>query len=122
MVVPDKDRIVVVDHDLASRGFLRECLEQAGYFVIPLSNGLQLDPLRSGGGFCVFILNVDTPRAREKDLIRKIRKTPSTRILLIVSERRDAFLKEATDLGVYGFLYKPFNPREVCTMVRHLVR
>jgi YesN/AraC family two-component response regulator len=40
----------------------------------------------------------------------------------MVSARGDAFLKEAIDLGVYGFIYKPFKHDEICTMVNHLTR
>jgi DNA-binding NarL/FixJ family response regulator len=67
-------------------------------------------------------LDVDTPGVREKDLLLEIKKARHPRILLIVSERGDSFLKEAIDLGVYGFIYKPFRLNEICTMVAHLAR
>ena len=72
--------------------------------------------------FNLFILNIDTPGVREKDLLFDIKRTTLSRILLMVSARGDAFLKEAIDLGVYGFIYKPFNHHEVCTMVNQLTR
>ena len=117
-----KGRICIVDHDLASRGFLRECLEREGHQVVILDNGFQVKPLLSKDLFNVFILNVDTPGIREKNLLFEIKKTQQSRVLLIVSERGDFFLKEAIDLGVYGFIYKPFNHEEICTMVSHLIR
>jgi YesN/AraC family two-component response regulator len=40
----------------------------------------------------------------------------------MVSGGEDAFLKEAIDLGVYGFIHKPFSRQEVCTLVDHLTR
>ena len=115
-------KICVVDHDLASRGYIRECLERIGHQVIVLDNGLQVKPILSSEKFNIFILNIDTPGVREKDLLFDIKKATRSRILLIVSARGDAFLKEAIDLGVYGFIYKPFNHQEVCTMVNHLAR
>jgi DNA-binding response OmpR family regulator len=117
-----KGRICIVDHDLASRGFLRECLEKEGHDVVILDSGFQVKPLLNGEGFNVFILSIDTPGVREKNLLLQLKKTWSSRILLMVSERGDPFLKEAIDLGVYGFIYKPFNPAEICTMVSHLIR
>jgi len=115
-------KICVVDHDLASRGYIRECLERIGHQVVVLDNGFQVKPFLSSEKFNIFILNIDTPGVREKDLLFDIKKATQSRILLIVSARGDAFLKEAIDLGVYGFIYKPFNHQEVCTMVNHLAR
>ncbi len=115
-------KICVVDHDLASRGYIRECLERIGHQVVVLDNGFQVKPFLSSEKFNIFILNIDTPGVREKDLLFDIKKTTQSRILLIVSARGDTFLKEAIDLGVYGFIYKPFDHQEVCTMVNHLAR
>jgi two-component system copper resistance phosphate regulon response regulator CusR len=117
-----KGKICIVDHDLASRGYLRECLEREGHDVRALDNGSQIESYLSEEKFDIFILNVDTPGIKDKSLLLEIRKSHRSRVLLIVSERGDAFLKEAIDLGVYGFIYKPFNHQEICTMVTHLVR
>lgn len=117
-----KGKICIVDHDLASRGYLRECLEREGHDVRTLDNGLQIKSYLSEEKFDIFILNIDTPGIKDRSLLLEIRKSHRSRVLLIVSERGDAFLKEAIDLGVYGFIYRPFNHQEICTMVTHLVR
>ena len=117
-----KSKICIVDHDLASRGYLRECLEKEGHFLTILDNGFQIRSHLSQEIFDVVILNVDSPGVREKNLLIEIKKVQRPRILLIVSEKGDTFLKEAIDLGVYGFINKPFNREEICTMVTHLVR
>lgn len=117
-----KGRICIVDNDLANRGYLRECLEKVGHYVVTLDNGLQIKPYLLEGNFDILILNIETPGVRERNLLLDIKKTTRPRILLIVSERGDAFLKDAIDLGVYGFIYKPFKIDEVCTMVDHLTK
>jgi len=117
-----KGKICIVDQDLANRGFLRECLEREGHQVVTLENGFLIKPYLSQEHYNIFILNIDTPGVRGKGLLLEIHKSHQSKILLIVSERGDPFLKEAIDLGVYGFIYKPFNLEEVCTMVNHLAR
>ena len=117
-----KGRICIVDHDLASRGYLRECLEREGYDVRIVDTGFEVKPLLSERNFDIFILNIDSPGIRDKSLLLEIKKSNGSRILLIVSERGDTFLREAIDSGVYGFIYKPFDHEEICTMVTHLVR
>jgi len=111
-----------VDHDLANRGFLRECLEKEGHQVATLNSGLEVGPFLAKAMTRLCILNIDTPGVREKDLLFQIKKAGPSRILLVVSKRGDSFLKEAIDLGVYGFIYKPFDLEEVCTVVNHLTR
>lgn len=116
------NRICIVDHELASRGYLRECLEREGHQVITFDSGYQIKPFLSAEYLDILILNMDSPGVKEKGLLLEIQKSYRPRILLIVSERGDPFLKEAIEAGVYGFIYKPFNLNEVCTMVRHLTR
>src|SRR4030043_295449 len=96
--------------------------ERSGHLDIFLDFWFQVKPLLKGEVFNVFILNIDTPGVRDRNLLIELKKVRPLRILLIVSERGDPFLKEAIDLGVYGFIYRPFNPTEICTMVSHLIR
>lgn len=117
-----KGRVCIVDHDLAGRGFLRECLEREGHQVLILNSGFELRPLLSEENFNLIILNADTPGVREKNLLLEIKKAQRSKVLLIVSERGDPFLKESMEFGVYGFIYKPFNPDEVCMMVNCLMK
>ena len=117
-----KSRICIADHDLASRGYLRECLEREGHDVRILNTGFEVKPLLSERDFDILILNIDSPGVRDKGFLLEIKKSNRSRILLIVSERGDTFLREAIDSGVYGFIYKPFVHEEICTMVTHLVR
>lgn len=116
------NRICIVDHDLSSRGYLKECLEREGHQVIIFDSGYQIKPFLSAEYLDILILNMDSPGVKEKGLLLEIQKSYRPRILLIVSERGDPFLKEAIEAGVYGFIYKPFNLNEVCTMVGHLTR
>src|SRR5512143_2982834 len=115
-------KICIVDHDLASQGYLRECLEREGHQVITLDSGYQIKPYLSKERLHILILNIESPGIKEKGLLFEIQKSFRPRILLIVSEREDPFLKEAIDAGVYGFIHRPFNLNEVCTMVNHLTR
>ncbi|MFB3884663.1 MAG: response regulator [Thermodesulfobacteriota bacterium] len=117
-----KSKICIIDRDLANRGYLRECLEKLGHYVSTLDNALQIKDFLSKEDFDIVILSTETPGVRERNLLLEIKKATRPRILLIVSERGDSFLKEAIDLGVYGFIHKPFKVDEVCTMVNHLTK
>jgi PleD family two-component response regulator len=115
-------KICIVDHDLSSRGYLRECLEKEGHHVITLDSGYQIRSHLPYEQIDILIMNIDSPGIREKGLLLGIQKPCRPRILLIISERDDPFLKEAIHAGVYGFIHKPFNLGEVSMMVDHLTR
>jgi DNA-binding NtrC family response regulator len=117
-----RSRICIVDHDRDNLTFLQECLTGEGHDVLSLGNGLEIRNHLCNGDFSAVILNIETPGVRGGDLFNIIQKAKKSRVLLIVSERGDVFLKEAMNMGVYGFIYKPFNLQEVCAMVRHLTR
>ena len=117
-----RGNVCIVDHDLANRGFLKECLQHEGLSITTFDTGYEVKHQLPETRFEIFILNIDTPGVKDRELLRGIHQGGHSRVLLIVSERGDAFLKEAIDAGVYGFLYKPFDINEVCTMVNHLVR
>ncbi|MGZ3495123.1 MAG: response regulator [Thermodesulfobacteriota bacterium] len=115
-------KICIVDHDLSSRGYLRKCLEREGHQVITLESGYQIRSHLSKEPVDILMLNINSPGIKEKGLLLEMQRSYRPRILLIISEREDPFLKEAIDAGVYGFVHKPFNLREVCMMVDHLTR
>ncbi len=115
-------KICIVDHDLSSQGYLRECLEREGHEVITLDSGYQIQSRLSKENFDILMLNVDSPGIKENSLLLQIQKSCRPRILLVISQHEDPFLKEAIDAGVYGFIHMPFNLREVCMMVDHLTR
>jgi DNA-binding response OmpR family regulator len=84
-------KICIVDHDLASRGYLRECLEREGHQIITLDSGYQIKPYLSEENHPILILNIDSPGIKEKGILLEIQKFCRPRILLIVSERGDPY-------------------------------
>jgi len=115
-------RICIVDHDLGNRGFLRECLEKEGHDVSVFDSGIQAKPFIINANFNIIILNCESPGIKEVNFLSEIKKYSHAKILLIVSKRGDPSLREAIESGVYGFIYKPFDPNEVCMMINCLIR
>jgi DNA-binding NtrC family response regulator len=61
-------KICIVDHDPASRGYLRECVERGGHQVVTLDSGHQIKPRLSKKHLNILILNMDSPGVKEKGL------------------------------------------------------
>jgi DNA-binding NtrC family response regulator len=115
--------ILIVDQSPHSREILESLLQKKGYNVTSIEDGYQLSKFLKGKAFDIIFLDNQTGGIRDKGLFVKIRKgCPACHIILITSKKGDGFIKEAMEAGAYGCIGKPFNPDEVLTMVRHIIR
>jgi len=108
-----RGKICIVDHDLASRGYLRECLEREGHHVVTLDNGLQVKPYLSEGNFDILILNIETPGVREKNLLLDIKK-PADQESFLLSQR------EVMPSSENSFFFHPVGDGDMVKCYRNL--
>ncbi|MBI4375025.1 MAG: response regulator [Elusimicrobia bacterium] len=117
-------KIVVIDDDASMRHVLSAILEDEGYAVSTADDGpsginlvrrekpdmVLLDLLMPGmHGFEVF------QRLKELESLR------STKILIVSSKSYPRDIKTAQELGVDGYLIKPFELHDLKEKVRHLI-
>lgn len=115
--------ILIVDQNSNYREILEGLLEKRGYTVTSIEDGYQLSRLLKGKAFDIIFLDSQTGGIRDKGLFVKIKtQCPQCHIILIASQKGDGIIKEAMETGAYGCINKPFNPDEVLTMVRHIIR
>jgi DNA-binding NtrC family response regulator len=98
-------------------------LVKRGYNVASIEDGYQLSRFLKTKAFDIIFLDNETGGIREKGLLVKIKtQCPQCHIIVIASKKGDGFIREAMEAGAYGCINKPFNPDEVLTMVRHIIR
>jgi DNA-binding NtrC family response regulator len=117
------ETILIVDQNPNYREILEGLLEKRGYNVTSIEDGYQLSKFLKGKDFDIIFLDNETGGIRDKGLFVKIKKQcPQCHIILITSKKGDGFIREAMEAGAYGCINKPFNPDEVLTMIRHIIR
>jgi len=115
--------ILIVDQNPNYREILEGLLEKRGYSVTSIEDGYQLNGFLEDKGFDIIFLDNQTGGIRKEGLFMKIKaQCPQCHIIVIASKKGDGFIKEAMEAGAYGCINKPFNPDEVLTMVRHIIR
>ena len=115
--------ILIVDQNPNYREILESLLEKRGYDVTSIEDGYQLSRFLKEKDYDIIFLDKQTGGIRDKALFVKIKKQcPQCHIILIASKKGDGFIREAMEAGAYGCINKPFNPDEVLTMVRHIIR
>ncbi len=117
--------ILVVDDEESLRLTLKEILEACGYHVLLASDGRQ--------GIKIFkercreikliLLDVAMPNMAGRESYLEMKKIyPPVKVLLISGYKNDQRVKDIMDLGVNGFLPKPFSMVELSRKVAEMLR
>ncbi|MDQ6693842.1 MAG: sigma-54 dependent transcriptional regulator [Chloroflexota bacterium] len=107
-------KILVADDDGAIRGLLRELLEEEGYSVSEASTGQEaLDGLR-GGEYDLLMLDVRLPGMTGLDVLKQLRdRQGEVAVVLITAYGSSNIAIQASSLGAYGYITKPFENDDV---------
>ena len=118
-------RILVVDDDKQIARLIRSYLEQAGYQVIVAYDGeTALHALRRESPDLV-VLDLMLPDRDGWDVTRTVRSDPAlaaTPIIMVTARVEDTDKIVGLELGADDYLTKPFNPRELVSRVRAVLR
>ena len=118
-------RILVVDDDKQIARLIRSYLEQAGYQVVVAYDGeTALHALRREAPDLV-VLDLMLPDRDGWDVTRTVRSDPAlaaTPIIMVTARVEDTDKIVGLELGADDYVSKPFNPRELVSRVRAVLR
>ncbi len=109
-------RILVIDDDVGMLGALKELLCSYGHEVVCVNSaekGIAADP----NSFEFILLDYKMPGHDGSWFLRNAKVERKTRILLITAYVNKDVIKSMFDLGVSGYLIKPFDADD---LMRHL--
>lgn len=119
-----KARLLVVDDTPENAQLLEAMLSPHGYSVTLAFSGAEgLEKVRTGEPDVV-LLDILMPDISGYEVCRRIRANPSTRLLPVVmlTSSRDQDKVESIEAGADDFIARPFDPRELLSRVRSLLR
>ena len=114
-------RVLVAEDDAVTSFMLAYCLEEFGYEVTTVDNGLDALELVRTGDFQLVISDWSMPKMTGVELCRQIRKRPSssyTYVILLTSHGGTHSVVEGLDAGADDFITKPFQPEELQVRLR----
>lgn len=116
-------KVLVVEDDLHLSESLTHILEEQGYFVDAVDNGMDGLYYASNDQYDVIVLDVMLPKMNGYEVIKMLRKqknaTP-TIMLTAKSEIDDRIT--GLDAGADDYMVKPFAPKELLARLRALSR
>src|SRR6266436_2627494 len=115
-------RILLIDDDVELCTLLAELLKREGFEVHMEHDGAKgLERARSGQ-FDLIVLDVMLPRLDGFEVLRQLRKSNMTPVLMLTARGEDVDRIVGLELGADDYLPKPFNPRELTARIHAILR
>ena len=115
-------KILVIEDELSIVQLVRLYLEQAGFEVYAVGNGVAGLEAHAKERPDLIILDLMLPGVDGYEVCRRIRATSKTPILMLTARRTEDDRVMGLDLGADDYLTKPFSPRELVSRVRAILR
>ncbi len=112
--------ILIADDDAAIREMLRLLLEEENYKVTEAASGQEaLEGLKTGA-FDLLMLDVRMPGMSGLEVLKQLReKQGELPVILMTAHGSPNVAIQASVLGAYGYINKPFELDEVLHQIRH---
>lgn len=117
-------RILVVDDDMELSDYLRHHLESSGYKTVSAVNGSDALKIVGEGNIDLVLSDVKMPVMDGLTLLRLMKSNVDTHhipVVMLSSKNDIADRIEGWDRGADGYLGKPFNIRELDTLIDNLI-
>ncbi|WP_305045213.1 response regulator [Geoalkalibacter sp.] len=116
------DHILIVEDEPKLSGLLRDYLQQAGFVVSILDNGLEVVPWVREHEPRVILLDLMLPGRDGLDICKDIRAFSAVPILMVTARVEEIDRLLGLELGADDYICKPFSPREVVARVKVVLR
>jgi two-component system catabolic regulation response regulator CreB len=117
-----KPRILIVEDEPAISDNIQYILESEGLDTIRVGTGLAATPVLDDGSVDLVILDIGLPDINGIDLLKEIRRTRTTPIILLTARTGEIDRVLGLEIGADDYVAKPFSPRELAARVKAVLR
>jgi len=117
-----KPRILIVEDEPAISDNIQFVLESEGLETVRVGTGLAAVPVLSETSVDLIILDIGLPDINGFDLLREIRRTRRTPIILLTARTAEIDRVLGLEIGADDYVAKPFSPRELAARVKAVLR
>lgn len=116
-------QILVVEDEMRLARALKQILEEQGYRVDTVFDGLDGLSYAQSGIYDVLVLDVMLPRLNGCQIAAELRRSGlNTKILMLTAKETVADKVAGLDAGADDYMTKPFAPEELLARIRALLR
>lgn len=119
-----KKKVLVVDDSITIRKQVVAAVESAGFEAVQAVDGVDaLEKMATAGDVSIIVSDVNMPRMSGVDLLERIRGEAATAnipFVILTSDGQAASVQRARQLGVGGYLKKPFRAELLLAAIHKL--
>ncbi len=110
--------VLIIEDDGAISSLLERSLGQNGYRTLLARSAAEAKRHLSSTECSLILLDLGLPDADGKSLIRLVRKTADTPIIILSARRQESEIVASLDLGADDYVTKPFSLVELLARIR----
>lgn len=117
--------IMTVDDSATLRQMVGFVLRGGGYEVIEAVDGVDALSKLQGRELHLFLSDINMPQMDGIELTRRLRAMPEYKfvpVVLLTTESHPEKKQEGKAAGATGWIVKPFNPEQLLTVVKKVMR
>ena len=118
----EQDHILVVEDEPITREQLVSYFEEEGFKVTATGSGDEVLPLVADSDVILVLLDIKLPGKDGLTLTREIRSQSDVGIILVTSKQEQIDRILGLESGADDYVTKPFDPRELLSRSRNLIR
>ena len=115
-------KILLIEDEEKIARFTELELVHEGYEVTKAFNGREGLELAEKGGFDLVLLDVMLPELNGLEVLRRLRRSSQVPVIMLTARGDASDMVRGLDLGADDYLPKPFNPRELLSRIRAVLR
>jgi two-component system alkaline phosphatase synthesis response regulator PhoP len=116
------EKILVVDDERSIQTIVRTYLENAGFYVTCVDNGLAALTVAQEINPDLVVLDLNLPGMDGIEVAVRLRQESDVYILMLTARSEEADLVAGLRIGADDYLTKPFSPRELVARVEAILR
>ena len=117
-----QDHILVVEDEPITREQLVSYFEEEGFRVTSTGNGDEVLPAVTDSDVILVLLDIKLPGKDGLTLTREIRQESDIGVILVTSKQEQIDRILGLESGADDYVTKPFDPRELLSRARNLIR
>ncbi|MEG2174635.1 MAG: response regulator transcription factor [Oscillospiraceae bacterium] len=120
--MPNQYTVLIVEDELAIRNFISAILTADDYLTLQATSGRQAEQLIHARNPDVILLDLGLPDMDGADILRKVRQTSDTPVIVVSAREHEKEKVAALDLGADDYIVKPFGSEELLARIRAAIR
>lgn len=117
-----QSKILVVDDEPSIGEVVSLYLDQAGYQVSVVQDGISALQAFEAEAPDLIILDIMLPRVDGLEITRRVRAEGNTPIIMLTSRKEETDRIVGLEMGADDYVVKPFSPRELVSRVKAVLR